>query len=106
MPVCPDPKNCVIDIAPITKEASFIQDFTIAQVVALIFNVIIQLSAAIFLVMLLFGGFTYLTAGANEESTEKAKKIMINSVVGLIIVTAAYGVGRWILNALGVPASI
>lgn len=106
MPVCVDPNNCAINISPIEKQAGFVKNFTIAEVVATIFQVIINLSAAIFLLMLLYGGFTYLTAGSNEESTEKAKKIMLNALVGLIIVTAAYGIGTWILNALGVPTSI
>lgn len=74
---------------------------SIADLVAFIFTTVISLSGAIMLVMLLFGGVTYLTAGGNDENTAKAKKIMLNAVIGLIIVLASYGVGTWILDVVG-----
>jgi hypothetical protein len=72
-----------------------------ANIVATIFRITIEIAGAVFLVMLLFGGFTYLTSAGNEEGTTKAKKMMINAVVGLIIILAAYGIGTFILKALG-----
>ena len=74
---------------------------TPADLVAFIFTTVISLSGAIMLIMLLFGGVTYLTAGGNDENTAKAKKIMIDAVIGLIIVLASYGIGAWILGVVG-----
>ena len=70
---------------------------SIAGLVGFIFTTVISLSGAIMLIMLLFGGVTYLTAGGNDENTAKAKKIMLNAIIGLIIVLASYGIGTWIL---------
>lgn len=74
---------------------------SIADLVAFIFTTVISLSGAIMLIMLLFGGVTYLTAGGNDENTAKAKKIMLNAVIGLIIILASYGIGTWILDVVG-----
>ena len=43
-------------------------------------------------VMIIYGGFVWLTAGGNEESVEKAKKIISAAVVGLIVVLLAWAI--------------
>jgi len=47
-------------------------------------------SALIFLVMALFGGFTWLTAGGNPENLAKAQKTFVSAIVGLVIVVFAF----------------
>jgi len=65
-----------------------------------IFNTVISLSGAIFMIMLLVGGITYLTGAGNEEQTGKAKKIMIDATVGLILTLGAYGIGKMVIEQL------
>ena len=69
------------------------------------FNVIFQLLTAaagvVFIILLIVGGFQYLTGAGNEEATGKAKKLMIDAVIGLIITLIAYAAGYWILGKLG-----
>jgi hypothetical protein len=72
-----------------------------ATIVTFIFRTVIELAGGIFLVLLLFGGVTYMTSAGNEEGTEKGKKIMLNAFIGLIIILAAYAVGTFVLKALG-----
>ena len=73
---------------------------SVENVVTLIFNTIITISGVIFLIMLLIGGIQYLTGAGNEEATGKAKKMMIDAIVGLIIVLASWAIGTWILGQL------
>lgn len=74
---------------------------SIAMLIAQVFRIMLSLAGGVFLIILLFGGFTYMSAGGNDEGTTKAKKIMVNAVVGLIITVASYGIGSWILHLLG-----
>ena len=78
---------------------------SVKNVVTLIFNTIITISGVIFLIMLLIGGIQYLTGAGNEETTGKAKKMMIDAIVGLIIVLASWAIGVWILGRLGGTAT-
>jgi len=78
---------------------------TLDSIIALIFNTIITISGVIFLIMLLIGGIQYLTGAGNEETTGKAKKMMIDAIVGLIIVLASWAIGTWILGRLGGTAT-
>lgn len=71
------------------------------KIVALVFQTVIALSGAVFLVLFLFGGVRYLFGSGDEEATGKAKKVLIDSIIGLLIVLAAWGIGTWILGKLG-----
>ncbi len=43
-------------------------------------------------VMILFGGFTWMTAAGNEDKVATAKKIISAAVIGLIIVLLAWAI--------------
>lgn len=72
------------------------------QLIGRVFDVVIAVSAAIFMIMLLVGGVMYLTAAGNEEATGKAKRLIVDAIVGLVLVLAAYAIGIFILRFLGV----
>ena len=44
----------------------------------------------LFLVLTIYAGFLWMTAGGAEENIEKAKKLLFRSVLGLIIILSAY----------------
>ncbi len=73
----------------------------LANIIKFVFNFIIAIAAGIFVIMLLVGGVTYLTGAGNDEQTGKGKKMLIDAIIGLFIVLAAWGVGTYILNAFG-----
>jgi len=61
-------------------------------IIGVIIGVILSLLGVIFLVLIIYGGFLWMTAAGNEDRVAKAKKIIQNSIVGLIIVIAAYAI--------------
>ena len=74
--------------------------------IATVFNVVIAAAGAIFVILLLVGGIQYLTAAGNEEAVGNARKLLINSIVGLIIVLAAWALGNWILGRVGLGTTV
>jgi small neutral amino acid transporter SnatA (MarC family) len=71
-----------------------------------LFNIAGGVAGAVFIVMLLVGGVQYLTAMGNEEATTKAKKLLINAVIGILIVALAYAAGWYVLRALNITSPI
>ena len=51
-------------------------------------------------VMVMYGGFTWMTAGGNEEKIEKAKKIITAAVIGMVIVILSWSVVTFALGVL------
>lgn len=70
-----------------------------------IFNFVIVLGAVVFVILFLVGGIQYLTAAGNEEATGKAKRLLVDAIVGLVLVLAAWAIGNFILDRLGVSVS-
>ena len=54
--------------------------------------------AALFFI--LFGGFLFLTGGANPGQTEKARITLLNAIIGFAISTAAIGAVNLIFNVI------
>ncbi|MDA3802344.1 MAG: pilin [Patescibacteria group bacterium] len=51
----------------------------------------------IFLVLVLYAGFQWMTSGGNEEKVGKSKKLLINAVIGLAIVLSAWVFTRYLI---------
>ncbi|TSC93632.1 MAG: Uncharacterized protein CEN91_169 [Candidatus Berkelbacteria bacterium Licking1014_85] len=74
---------------------------TLPSLIGFVFEFIIGISGAIFVILLLVGGIQYLTGAGNDEQTGKAKKLMIDSIIGLVIVLAAWAIGTFVLDKFG-----
>ena len=62
-------------------------------------------AGTIFVIMFIVGGIQYLTSAGNEESSTKAKKLLIDAVIGIVIVVAAWALADWILRGIGGQAN-
>ncbi len=62
------------------------------QTVVNIISWVLGILALVAVVMIIYGGFIWLTAAGNEEKIEKAKKIIGAAVVGLIVVLLAWAI--------------
>ncbi|MCU0679703.1 MAG: pilin [Planctomycetes bacterium] len=54
----------------------------------------------IFLVLMIYGGILWMTAQGNEEQTKKAKTLIVDAVIGLVIVMSAYAITAFVGQAL------
>jgi hypothetical protein len=59
-------------------------------------GIVLSFVGVIFLLLMIFAGLTWMTASGNQEKITKAKDLMINAVIGLVIVTAAYAITAFI----------
>ena len=50
-------------------------------------------------VMVIYGGVTYVSSAGNEEAVGKAKKIIMYSLIGIIIILLSFVVVRAVLGA-------
>ena len=51
-------------------------------------------------VIILLGGFKWMTAGGNEEKVAEAKKLIISGIIGLIIIMSAYAIAQFVVSAI------
>lgn len=46
--------------------------------------------------VILWGGFKWMTAGGDDDKVGEAKKLIINGIIGLIIVLSAYAIATFV----------
>jgi hypothetical protein len=51
-----------------------------------VFNYLLTFLGVIFIVMIIYGGYTWMTAAGNEEKVKKGKDILQTAIIGLVIV--------------------
>ena len=55
----------------------------------------------IFLILMIYGGFMWMSSGGNDEQVKKAQQIIASAAIGLIIILSAYAITQYIGGALG-----
>lgn len=72
----------------------------IQTMIVTVINTILGLLGIIFLVIIIYAGFLWMTAGGNDDQVGKAKKLIINSIIGIVIIVGAYAISYFVLNAV------
>ncbi|MBI4457699.1 hypothetical protein HY633_01920 [Candidatus Uhrbacteria bacterium] len=75
-------------------------DVTIQAAVGGFIKNLLGFVGVIALVMFVYGGFRYMTAGGNEESVTKAKNTLVWATLGLIAVFGAYTMVNFVVSGL------
>ena len=74
----------------------------LVDIVENIFNLAIRLAGILAFIMLILGGFKYLTSGGDPKATESARKTLTYAVLGLVLVIAAWFILKFLSEFTGV----
>ncbi len=69
-------------------------------IAARIINVALGLLALIFLVLVIYAGFLWMTSGGDSGNAEKARTLLKNAVIGLIIILCSWAITRYVISRL------
>lgn len=70
------------------------------EIAASVIKVLMGFLGIIAVVIILIGGFKWMTAGGNTEKTDEARKLITAGIIGLVIILAAFGIATFVINAL------
>lgn len=73
----------------------------LSDVIGMGISTALSLVGMIFMVLMIYGGYLWMTAKGEEEQVKKAQKIVIESVIGLVIVLSAYAITLLVTTRLG-----
>lgn len=65
-----------------------------------IINVLLSFLGIIAIIIMLWGGFIWLTSGGSEEKVGQAKKIITAGIVGLVIIFIAFAIAQFVITQL------
>lgn len=76
-------------------------DEYIAGRISQFIQILLSFLGVIFLILMIYGGFLWMTARGNENQVTDAKKIIVNSTIGVVIVMMAYAITWFVLFSIG-----
>lgn len=81
--------------------AGYSANFTpLPDLIGKIIYIILSFLGIIFVVLTVYAGFLWMTAGGNEETVKKAKKWLENAVIGIVIILAAYAITSFVISQI------
>ncbi|MFC1613613.1 pilin [Patescibacteria group bacterium] len=75
-------------------------EYSLVDLIAKIVLVFISLLGIFFIILLIYAGYLWMTAGGNEDQVEKSKGMIKHAVIGLVIVLSAFAISWWILGKI------
>lgn len=67
---------------------------------SLLIQILLSIIGVLFLILMIWGGFIWMNSRGVESEVTRAKDIIRNSIIGLIIIIAAYAITNFIGNNL------
>ena len=80
--------------------AGFSTTMETENIVAIVIELVLGFLGIIFVILMIFSGYQWMTAGGNEEQVKKATARIKNAVIGLIIVVFAYAITAFVFKNL------
>ena len=81
-------------------QSTSMSNFHLGNVVAVVIQGALGLLGIIFLIIMVFAGYRWMTASGNEESVKTSKQMITRAIIGLIIILMAYAITYFIFNQL------
>ncbi len=63
-------------------------------------NIVLGFLGVIAVLIILLGGFKWMTAAGNEDKVSEAKKLIGAGVIGLVIILMAFGIAQFVIASL------
>lgn len=69
---------------------------TIAQII----RVALGFLGVIAVIIILLGGFKWMTAGGNDDKVKDAKKLIFSGIIGLVIIISAFAIASFVISSI------
>ncbi|MFA5131663.1 MAG: pilin [Patescibacteria group bacterium] len=66
-----------------------------------VIKLVLGLLGVVFLAFMIWAGLEWMTAQGNDQKVAKAKQMITEAIVGLIIVSAAYAIAYFVISYFG-----
>jgi hypothetical protein len=68
--------------------------------IAKIIRYAMSLLGIVAVLIILYGGFKWMTSQGSEDAVGEAKKIIVAGIIGLVIILTAYAIATFVINSL------
>lgn len=77
-----------------------LQRGSVYDIVGIIIQTLLGFVGVLFIILVIYGGFLWMTAGGDPSKVQKAKDIIVKAVIGIVIIMASYAIVYTIISQL------
>lgn len=82
------------------KTSGYEVNISVAEIISKVIKSFLGLLGIIFVILIILGGYNWMTAAGEEEKVNKAKDTLKRAIIGLIIVVSAYAITYFVFTNL------
>ena len=70
------------------------------ELVGKIINIFLSILGVLFVVLMVYAGYLWMTSYGDEKKVSRAKELIVDATLGLIIILAAYAISNFVVGSL------
>lgn len=78
---------------------------SLKEIIVQLVNIFLGFLGIIAVLIILYGGWVWMTSQGAADKIDKAKKIILNAVIGLVIILASYAIARFVIFQIYGPGN-
>jgi len=82
------------------QETVGLADESLTTIIARLVNIVLGFLGIIVVLIILYAGYLWMTAGGETDKVDKAKKWLINGVIGLVIIASAWAIANFVTRSV------
>lgn len=102
---CADAGACLDTAAPTCESQTGDAESRINDTIRLVINMFSFIVGVVAVIMVIVGGFKYITSGGESSNVASAKNTILYAIIGLIIVALAQVIVRFVLQKAAAPST-
>lgn len=93
-----DKMGDAFDIVKDTAGENYNTNLELNTVLGDIVLLILSVIGAVFIIFMVYAGYLWMTASGNEQKVDRAKEILRQSIIGVIVIVGAYAIAYFVIN--------
>lgn len=81
-------------------DASGLGQGELQSTIGSLIRVALSFLGVVAVVIILLGGFKWMTAGGNDEKVSEAKRLIVAGIIGLAIILSAYAIASFVISSI------
>jgi hypothetical protein len=95
--------NAGVPLGDVAAQTDYYTTISLPVFIGQIVAIILSILGILFIFLMVYGGYLWMTAMGNETQATKAKDLIQAAVIGLIIMLAAYAISYFVTSSLVSP---
>jgi amino acid transporter len=84
----------------LTQGTIIVEEVDLIKIIFEIIRYLLSFLGVAAVLIIIYGGFLWMSAGGNPEKVEKAKKIITQAIIGLIIILLSYSLTMFVIRLI------